>query len=133
MRILVVEDDADVREALAEALEGEGHEVLVVAHGEEALSLLESGAAPDVIVLDLMMPVMSGPELCARLKRDPEHAQIPVVVLSAASEPTLAQARAEAALSKPVHLAELVQTLERVVRAAGEGRRSGGRGLSFGG
>src|SRR5215510_8699670 len=59
-RVLVVDDDQDIRDALCELLRDEGYEAIAVANGEEALTYLKGGNLPCVILLDLMMPVMDG-------------------------------------------------------------------------
>ncbi len=84
-RVLVVEDEPAQREVLAYNLEAEGFDVSRAADGEEAL-LLVSEDLPDVIVLDWMMPNLSGIEVCRRLKIKPETRAIPVIMLSARSE-----------------------------------------------
>jgi two-component system, OmpR family, response regulator CpxR len=81
--ILVVDDDVDIREVMAEILEDAGHRVLKAANGKEALDLLQSGKRPALIFLDLMMPVLSGPELLELLQSDQNLADLPVVVVSA--------------------------------------------------
>lgn len=81
-RVLLVEDDRDIRELTGLFLQGEGHQVLVAANGEEALALLRSGARPDVMVLDLMMPVMNGWTLREHMIRDPATASIPTIVIT---------------------------------------------------
>ena len=83
--ILVVEDDQDVRDALATVLETEGYTVVTAAHGEEALGRLRAASAPSVILLDLYMPVMNGWAFRAEQLRDPKLAEIPVIVVSADS------------------------------------------------
>ncbi len=87
--VLVVDDDDELRESLSELLELEGFGVEGASNGREALAYLQAhlGAPPCVIVLDLMMPVMSGPELRAEQLRDDVLARIPVVVLTASSHP----------------------------------------------
>jgi CheY-like chemotaxis protein len=80
---MVVEDDPDIRQLFAEVLEANGYRVLQAGNGKDALDLLRAGAAPALIFLDLMMPVMSGPELLEVLALDPELARVPVVVVSA--------------------------------------------------
>jgi CheY-like chemotaxis protein len=82
-KILLVEDDFDLRDALIPILEYEGHQVVGAANGREALDRLRSGAKPSLILLDLMMPVMNGAEFRAEQLRDPALASIPVVVVSA--------------------------------------------------
>lgn len=83
--ILLVEDDRDSREALAFVLEDAGHTVASAGNGREALELLDGGEKPDLILLDLMMPVMNGWEFLGERKRRPTVASIPVMVLTAAS------------------------------------------------
>jgi CheY-like chemotaxis protein len=108
--ILVVDDDRDVRETLAAVLEGEGYAVRCAENGAQALAMMH-GPKPGAIVLDLMMPVMSGWELLEAVRMDGELAAIPIVVLSAVRAPT-----GVAHLAKPVSLDELVRTLDRVCR-----------------
>ena len=81
--ILIVEDDADVEEAMREILEGEGYPILSAANGEEALRILAEKPRPRLILLDLMMPVMNGWELLRALRESAKLARIPVVVVSA--------------------------------------------------
>lgn len=83
--VLVVEDEPAQREMLAYNLEAEGFKVLRAGDGEEAL-LLVAENAPDVIVLDWMMPNLSGIEVCRRLKSRPDTRAVPVIMLSARSE-----------------------------------------------
>lgn len=83
--VLVVEDEPAQREVLAYNLEAEGFRVLRAADGEEALLLVEEDT-PDIIVLDWMMPALSGIEVCRRLKTRPETRSIPIIMLSARSE-----------------------------------------------
>jgi CheY-like chemotaxis protein len=117
--ILVVDDDAPIREALAEVLEDEGYQVRSAANGREALELLRSGwAPPAVILLDLMMPVMSGWEFRAEQQSDQALASIPIVVLSADRDVRgkAASLQAQAYLAKPVDLADLLDTVSRFWR-----------------
>ncbi|WP_415920482.1 phosphate regulon transcriptional regulator PhoB [Tateyamaria sp. SN6-1] len=84
-RVLVVEDEPAQREVLAYNLEAEGFAVSRAQNGEEALLLVDEDL-PDIIVLDWMMPHLSGIEVCRRLKVRPETRSIPVIMLSARSE-----------------------------------------------
>ncbi|WP_299731749.1 phosphate regulon transcriptional regulator PhoB [uncultured Tateyamaria sp.] len=84
-RVLVVEDEPAQREVLAYNLEAEGFAVSRAANGEEALLLIDEDA-PDIIVLDWMMPNLSGIEVCRRIKIRPETRVIPVIMLSARAE-----------------------------------------------
>jgi CheY-like chemotaxis protein len=82
-KVLIVDDDFALRDALCAALEGEGFSVAAVSNGEEALEYLRNGARPCLVLLDLMMPIMNGWEFRAEQRQDPELADIPVIVLSA--------------------------------------------------
>ena len=84
-RVLVVEDEPAQREVLAYNLENEGFTVTQADNGEDALLLVRE-EIPDVIVLDWMMPRLSGLEVCRRLKIDSQTREIPVIILSARSE-----------------------------------------------
>ncbi len=83
--VLIVEDEAAQREVLAYNLEAEGYRVTRAENGEEALLCVDEDA-PDVMVLDWMMPNLSGIEVCRRLKLRPETRAIPIIMLSARSE-----------------------------------------------
>ncbi len=114
--ILVVDDDAAIREALAEVLEDEGYQVRSAANGREALQVLRaSAAAPAVILLDLMMPVMSGWDFRVAQQQDAALAGIPVVVLSADRDVAAkaAAVRAQGYLPKPVSLDSLLDAVSR--------------------
>ncbi len=82
-KILVVDDDPDMREALQIILESAGHTVVMAEDGEQCLSKLKE-ARPDLLILDLLMPKMDGFEVCKALK-DPRHAKyagMPIIILS---------------------------------------------------
>src|SRR6185436_10835680 len=81
--ILVIEDDADVRDALVFGLEHEGYDVIAATNGRRGLQLLRHGVVPHAIILDLMMPVMDGWEFRRHQLANPVFASIPVIVLSA--------------------------------------------------
>ena len=83
--VLVVEDHADLRDMLAILLESEGFDVQTAGNGMEALHSLEA-ACPDVILLDLMMPVMSGDEFRERQLADPRYKDVPVICMTAAHD-----------------------------------------------
>ncbi len=112
---LIVEDDAAARETLVDVLENEGYKASACRHGREALERLRQGAHPDVILLDLMMPVMSGWEFRVEQRKDPALAGIPIVALSADTSPRAAAVDADAYLKKPIDLEALVSTLDRVI------------------
>jgi DNA-binding response OmpR family regulator len=109
-RILVVEDDADTREVLAAALEHAGYSVTGAVDGIEAQQLLDT-AAPDAIVLDLWLPRLDGAAFLARLRHAARHADIPVVVVTAAPVSTEVRLGANVVLAKPFDLEALVASL----------------------
>lgn len=114
MRLLLVDDDDFLREALEEALAYEGHEILTAGHGAEALEVLGAGPRPDAILLDLMMPVLDGWGFVERQRADPRWADIPVVVLTAMG--TLSRPIAvEKVLQKPFRIESLLEVLGRLV------------------
>ncbi len=116
-RILVVEDDTDLRRSLAEVLEDEGCEVSCARDGEEALQHLERSEAPGAILLDLTMPGMDGWTFRSRQRSDPRLSRIPTVVISAAfaGDPSGVEALApDAFLPKPFDLGSLLDALKRV-------------------
>src|SRR4051812_22036290 len=82
-RVMVVDDDVDIRTALSLCLGSEGYRVDACADGLEAVDLLEKGVHPGAIVLDLMMPRMNGLEVLQVLKKKKEWSQIPVAIVSA--------------------------------------------------
>jgi CheY-like chemotaxis protein len=96
-RILVVDDEPDLRFILRRVFERAGHEVMDAGHGAQALERVRV-ALPDLVVTDIMMPVMDGVELIRRLRADPATATIPI--LAASSDGHLADA-ADAVLPKP--------------------------------
>jgi CheY-like chemotaxis protein len=114
--VLVVEDDEDIRAAIAEILEGEGYEVAVAAHGREALDELAHAPLPGVILLDLMMPVMNGHELLKHLRASPRLRDLPVLVLTAVA--TEIPPGAHGLLRKPFVIDELLSAVSRFCAVA---------------
>src|SRR5262245_60472537 len=113
--ILIVEDDADIREAMALVLQDDGYTVARSANGSEALAYLHASPPPSLILLDLMMPVMDGWQFRQEQRRDPALAPIPVVVVSADSH---VRQKAEGIgavdhLQKPVELERLLEMVHR--------------------
>jgi CheY-like chemotaxis protein len=113
--ILIVEDDFDVRESLSEALRDEGYAIECAVDGEQALEYLRNGGRPGLILLDLMMPRMSGSEFRMVQKVDPQLQHLPVVLLSAdgAMEEKAKALQTDGALRKPIDLEQLLQVIER--------------------
>ncbi len=117
-RILLVEDDSGIRDSVAEVLESEGYEVSAFASGTDALEWLAREVPPDVLLVDLVMPVMSGGELLARVRADPRLAGVPAVLMTAAI-PTAQSPipAADATLPKPFELDALLDVVGRLSRA----------------
>ncbi len=111
--ILIVEDDAELREMMAQLLTLEGFRAETVANGRDALAYLHKGDAPDLILLDLMMPVMDGWEFRRRQRAHPEFAHVPVVVLSALDHARAADLGDPAFLKKPLDLDRLLELVHR--------------------
>lgn len=110
--VLVVDDDADVRESLCDVLHDEGYFTLTAQNGAEALTRLRASGA-DIILLDLMMPVMDGIDFRSEQRRDPELATIPVIVVSASGDARSLASSLDAAayLPKPIRVTQLVQAV----------------------
>ena len=123
VRVLVIEDEPSLREALSELLMCEGYEPCLAVHGRDAIEQLESGARPDVIVSDLMMPVMDGWQLIRELQDHAAWRSIPIVILSACDNAKVLQNGAVAVLQKPMDVGCLLETL---ARAVGRKRSSSG-------
>jgi CheY-like chemotaxis protein len=114
--VLLVEDDEDIRGSISEILGDEGFEVVSAADGREALRWLRGAAElPRLILLDLMMPVMDGWAFRAAQLADPRLAEIPVVILSAATDVRkhAAQLHVEEYLPKPLDVPKLLHAIER--------------------
>jgi two-component system phosphate regulon response regulator PhoB len=119
--VLLVEDEAAQREILAYNLSAEGYDVRAAADGEEAL-ILVAEAVPDLILLDWMLPHVSGLEVCRRLRQRPETRSVPILMLSARSEEVDRvrglETGADDYLVKPYSVAELMARLKAHLRRA---------------
>jgi CheY-like chemotaxis protein len=111
--VLVVDDDVAVLQTIADALEAEGYTVVTARNGALALERLRQ-RRPDVVLLDLMMPVMDGWTFLPLCRADPGGADLPVVVLSALSPTTTSILLADAFITKPFDLDDLLATVERL-------------------
>lgn len=112
--VLVVDDDRGVRESLVQLFRDEGYDVHAAANGREALDCMQR-VRPAIVILDLMMPVMTGWELYARMKSDPALASIPICILSASISPVPS---AECVLNKPIAAPRLLEAVHRYATAA---------------
>jgi CheY-like chemotaxis protein len=108
--VLVVDDDPDIRETLREVIEAEGFPVVTAANGRAALEAIGRGLRPSLILLDLMMPAMSGWDVLAALRDDGALAEIPVAVISASGEKAPPPG-ATHFLRKPIELDALLDVL----------------------
>jgi CheY-like chemotaxis protein len=114
--VMLVDDDADMRDALATLLEEQHYDVVQAANGAEALRLLENGQANcNIILLDLMMPVMNGWDFRLHQKQRPALSNIPVVLMSSGAQIAFAVDGLDVAayVSKPVEIADLIEKVQR--------------------
>jgi signal transduction histidine kinase len=118
-RLLLVEDDGELRSSLSELLRSDGYDVVGAANGSEALEYLKQAPAPDLILLDLMMPVKDGWQFRIEQKRDPAISSIPVLAISADDTPKAVAIDAEMYIKKPFQYTALLDAIRRVI----DGRR----------
>jgi two-component system phosphate regulon response regulator PhoB len=133
-RILLVEDEADIRQILSYNLGQAGHEMIVAECGETALELLRE-TRPDLVLLDLMLPDISGLEVCRRLRSDASLRATPVIMLTARSEEIDRvigfELGADDYVAKPFSVRELSLRIQAVLRrsqgpvTSGDGRSDG--------
>ena len=112
--ILVVEDDEDAREAMVALLQMKGYHVVPAGNGREALDYLDQAPAPDLIILDLWMPVMDGWQFRSEQTRNPRLAHIPVIVVTALSD--RADVDANEVIIKPVDVDRLLTKVDQYCR-----------------
>ncbi len=111
-QILVVDDDADIRESLRELFESKDYEVITACNGKDALGLLVHNK-PSLILLDLRMPVMDGWEFCKSQQSDPALSDIPVFIFCAGHKAEARPADVEPVgmLNKPIDISELLNSI----------------------
>src|SRR5438270_10038924 len=123
--VLIVEDDPDIAEGLRYNLEREGLETRVALTGEQGLqAALDPKSPPALVILDLMLPGMSGTELCRRLRREPQTRRTPIIMLTArtseADRVSGLDLGADDYISKPFSVRELMARVRAVLRRADE-------------
>lgn len=111
--VLVVDDDADIRESITDVLEMRGFRVKTAVNGAQALEILRGGGRPCVILLDLMMPILNGWEFCAEQRKDAALAALPVVVISGggSTNAKAADLGVTEFLRKPLELAAILEVV----------------------
>jgi CheY-like chemotaxis protein len=129
IRLLVVEDDRDLREVLSESLRFEGFEVTEAADGADALALLQGGIRPGLIILDLVMPRMDGRQLLAAMRSDDALAAIPVALVTGTPSRDL-RGEVHAILKKPVGIEDLLACIRTCIDAEGANGTSRGAGAA---
>lgn len=119
--VLVIEDDPDQRRFLERMLGGAGWRVVGAADGERGLAAAAEHA-PDVIVLDILMPRLNGYQVCRQLKADPRTRGVPVVIVTTKDQPAdefwAREVGADAFLAKPVEIGALTALLTRLTEPA---------------
>lgn len=122
-KIVIAEDEPDIRELIAFTLRFAGHEVVTGANGEEGYELAKK-ERPDLVMLDVRMPRMTGYEACKRIKSEPEIAHIPVIFLSAKGQESEIEqglaAGAEEYLLKPFAPDQLTERVKVVLAKFGK-------------
>jgi DNA-binding response OmpR family regulator len=118
MRILIIEDDKDIRDILAMVLSVEGYEVKTAIDGVAGLDQLRMGGRPSLILLDMMMPRLDGEGFLKAMRSNPNTADIPVIILTGhpAAREKAAELGAAGCLVKPVELVELLSTIRQAER-----------------
>src|SRR5688500_13878204 len=116
--ILLVEDHPDTSAALLHLLTEKGYSVIIAEDGQQALDLLEAGTRPRLILIDLMLPHVSGWELLTYLQRDPELRHTPTIVITGIPKAQV-QVVADAVFSKPFDFSELTTKIDHLVTHGG--------------
>ena len=113
--VLIIDDDVDIRETITLILEEEGYKVTNAANGQAALAALRDGPRPELILLDLMMPVIDGIEFRTLEEQEPGLAAIPVVVITASgnAKDRAKTLRVDGIIQKPISLDTLLEVVER--------------------
>ncbi|MBA3819156.1 MAG: response regulator [Deltaproteobacteria bacterium] len=114
--VLIVDDEFGLADVTADLLQDAGYDVAIAINGKLGLASLAVRRA-DIVIVDLMMPVMDGPEMIRRMRADAALATIPTILMTALPEaiPTGAAAMHDVAMIKPFSLAELLRTMNRLL------------------
>lgn len=116
--ILLAEDDLEIRDAVQDLLEEIGCDVIPARTGKQALDFLSNDprSPPDIVILDLMMPLVTGWQVLEVIQRDPALAGVPVVILTAATQDR--PSGVAALLQKPFQVEHLLETVQRLLQPA---------------
>jgi CheY-like chemotaxis protein len=122
--ILIVDDEPSVRALIRDTLELEDHEVVEAVDGPSALAALEAGELPDCVVLDIMMPGISGLDVLTEVRQKPQTKQLPIILLTAMADDATTwagwSAGANVFLPKPFDPGALLDWIDRVLEGGGE-------------
>jgi len=109
MRVLIVDDEQNIRETLEEFLQDEGYEVKTASNGADALSLMAGEEPPGLVILDMMLPLVSGQEVYERMQADPRLCGVPVIISTSAAA---GAPNGPLVLQKPVNLDRLLAAVK---------------------
>ena len=119
-KILIVDDDINITELMKALVSMEGHEPTIVNDSLEAVEVAKS-TAPDLITLDLMMPGLTGFELCKMLSEDPDFSKTPIIIISAKDDPESKQRALEAGakefITKPFGVEDFIGKIDALVKS----------------
>ena len=115
--VLIVDDEFGLADIIADLLRELGYDVEIAINGQLGLASLHTRPA-DIVIADLMMPIMDGPDMIRRMRADPALAATPIVLMTALPEgiPTDDSARVDAVLVKPFSIVELLDVMKRLLR-----------------
>lgn len=113
--VLIVDDEFGLADIAADLLRDVGYDVVIAINGKAGLASLAARPA-DLVIVDLMMPIMDGPAMIRHMKQDPVLAKIPVILMTAL--PEVVDGLANATLLKPFGLVELLRTMDRLLERA---------------
>ena len=118
--ILVVDDSGTVRQQVSMALKQAGFAIVEAADGQEALEAIASNRAIDMVVCDVNMPVLNGLEMVEKVKQQPEHKSLPILMLTTEGQPSMIKRAKEAGavgwIVKPFDASQLVQTAKHLTK-----------------
>jgi CheY-like chemotaxis protein len=116
--ILLVEDEEPIQQFIGDLLQEEGYEVHCADHGAQALEIANQ-APPDLVLTDLMMPIMNGAELCRHLRSQESTRGVPIIVMSAAGREQADDSGADAFIGKPFDLDALLELVSQYAAIRG--------------